>query len=730
MTETSTKNMSNFLKLVNLPEAEGLSQIELDLNRRAKIAYYAAGFFFLLSSAWSFSFAWLGDTIGMVITACFAVSLFVAIVLFRIRQTKFARIVWIVTSNLAVVLALIFTNPGEDIDLLFLILIALPFLIFSRKEEPVLLLTSFFMPIVLWVFCVTSGVIGASMILFGIPLMPSAMDLDTLNRALRVTVGVSLVAEICIFAYITARTSQELYIANKDAQMALKLKDDFLATMSHEIRTPMNGMIGMIEVMETMPQSIEQKRAVGTIRNSSFSLLRIIDDILDANQIDRGELDIEVSRTEIRSVVEGAVVTLQTMADDNGVRLALCIDPEVPEWTLADSGRLRQIVLNLLSNAIKYTADDLIGRSGCVYVCLKQEANGNLILEIEDEGVGMSEELQKKLFQPFIQGELTTTRRVDGTGLGLVITKQLVQQMGGEIVTNSALGKGTKVSVSLPLPALPSSKKLSNMAALDIVYVKEPRQIRLWHLPESLQKMGAQFHEAAISEDGLPEFGNTSQNQIFLLHSQDDQISESWQKHIRAHAINPFFILLSQKRSDKLGQLDADVVRIQSNPVLHSELMAAFSLLTSENKRPEKRAIPPEKHSAREVKKDRSEIKLLVVEDNEINRIVLLKQLEILGYEADIAENGEDGLSLWKSGKYSAILTDFNMPVKEGFEMTQDGRIWEEQQAKPRLPVIAITANALKGDAEKCLDAGMDDYLAKPIEIKSLEHKLEILIGS
>ena len=158
--------------------------------------------------------------------------------------------------------------------------------------------------------------------------------------------------------------------------------------------------------------------------------------------------------------------------------------------------------------------------------------------------------------------------------------------------------------------------------------------------------------------------------------------------------------------------------------------MAAFSLLTSENKRPEKRAIPPEKHSAREVKKDRSEIKLLVVEDNEINRIVLLKQLEILGYEADIAENGEDGLSLWKSGKYSAILTDCNMPVTDGFEMTQDGRIWEEQQAKPRLPVIAITANALKGDAEKCLDAGMDDYLAKPIEIKSLEHKLEILIGS
>ena len=130
------------------------------------------------------------------------------------------------------------------------------------------------------------------------------------------------------------------------------------------------------------------------------------------------------------------------------------------------------------------------------------------------------------------------------------------------------------------------------------------------------------------------------------------------------------------------------------------------------------------------MKKDRSEIKLLVVEDNEINRIVLLKQLEIPGYEADIAENWEDGLSLWKSGKYSAILIDCNMLVKDGFEMTQDGRIWEEQQAKPRLPVIAITANALKGDAEKCLDAGMDDYLAKPIEIKSLEHKLEILIGS
>ncbi len=721
--------MLNYLKLSNLPAVQGLSQASHDLSRKVHISYYVTVFFFLISSILSVNFALLEDTVGTIRCSLFSISLLIALVLFRIKQHKFARVVWVLSCNLAIVLALPFANPGEDRDLLFLILIALPFLIFSREKEPYLLYISFFLPVLLWVFCMSFGVVGASMAIFGIPLLPSAIDIDILNRAIQVTVGTSLVVVIGIFAYVTSRTSQDLYLANKKAQLAFKKKHEFLATMSHEIRTPISGIVGMIEVMEILLQSEEQKRAVEIIRNSSFSLLRIIDDILDANQIDRAEFDIQASKTELRSIVEGAVVTLQTMADQNGVRLALCIDPDVPQWTLADPGRLRQIILNVLSNAIKYTADDLIGCTGWVYICLKPSTNGNLILQIEDEGIGMTEDLQNKLFQPFIQGEMTTSRRVDGTGLGLTITKRLVQQMGGEILTTSTVGKGTKVCIFLPLQALSSSPKNTNLKKLNIVYVKGLNQVRLWHFSASLKKMGMTFVEPPLLDNGLPIIDRTKQNQIYCLHSEEDNEIEYWKSHIQKQAENPSFILFSHKRTEKFGRLEPNVIRIQSNPVLHSEMFAALYLLTDSNSSTYTAPVT-ELDTPQQPEKPQGDIKLLIVEDNAINRIVLLKQLEVLGYAADAAENGEDGLKLWQSGGYNAILTDCNMPIKDGFEMVRDGRLWEEERSKPRLPVIAITANALKGDENECVDAGMDDYLAKPIEIRSLEQKLAKFLQS
>ena len=234
--------------------------------------------------------------------------------------------------------------------------------------------------------------------------------------------------------------------------------------MSHEIRTPMNGMIGMIEVLETMDPAADKKSTIGIIRNSAFSLLRIIDDILDASKIEAGKLDIHNTRSELRPVIEGAVVTLQTMADDFKVQLRLYIDPDLPQWALIDSGRLRQVLLNVLSNAIKFSASDLISRCPEVFVHIEHIHGNHLQVTVEDNGIGMPTSVTDNLFKPFMQGETSTTRRVDGTGLGLAITSNLLQLMNGDIAIKSAAGVGTTVAITLKLKTVEKTNTLTSLA--------------------------------------------------------------------------------------------------------------------------------------------------------------------------------------------------------------------------------------------------------------------------
>ena len=265
---------------------------------------------------------------------------------------------------------------------------------------------------------------------------------------LRATTTVLLIVDLSCFTFLISAREDDLQAERVNVERALRSKSEFLANMSHEIRTPMNGMV---EVLEMMDPTEDRTRTIGTIRNSAFLLLRIINDILDASKMEARELAIHNTRSELRLVIEGVAITLQTMADDLKVELRLYIDPNVPEWVLVDSGRLRQILSNILSNAIKFSASDLISASPEVYFHLEYINGTNLRVTVDDNGIGMSATVRDNLFKPFMQGEASSSRRVNGTGLGLAITANLLQRIAGDIEIASNKGSGTTVTIKLSM---------------------------------------------------------------------------------------------------------------------------------------------------------------------------------------------------------------------------------------------------------------------------------------
>ena len=704
-----------------MAEEHNLENLDLDLQRRIRISHLAVRVIVCLASAWLVIFLALGEAIGAYISGSVALVYFGCLILFQTGFQRLARSVWLFSASLSTFVGLIFGHPDADVDLLFLPVMALSFLAISWKKERSLSVFFFFLPLVLWFLAIRYDLVGASLMLFGIPVFSSSLDPEVINYMLRGTVLVLLVAELFYFAQMANSAETELHAARIKAEAAAKAKGEFLANMSHEIRTPMNGMIGMIEVLEAMKPNDDQQRAVGTIRNSAFSLLRIIDDILDAAKIDAGKMVIESSRTELRPVIEGVAVTMQTMADSMGVRIVLGVDRKVPIWILADSGRLRQIMLNILSNAIKYSSQDLTGKPSTVYFLVEMDKEDVIKLVFQDQGIGMSKKQLDKTFEPFVQGETASTKQVGGTGLGLVITQKLVHQMGGQINTQSTLEIGTTVTVLLPIKVFDGPNETPDISQTKVEMLTEKGRFSR-RLSKFVDHLNYKEQTRSVRQDledyAIPD----EQEAVYILFSEDSETVSSWMTILRAKAKNPKFVVVSSNRSDQLGLLQEGVYKIQSFPVLQSELIRAIAFLTNKQK---PTLIEKQPHELTGAQKDsRARKSILLVEDNEINQVVLLKQLEILGYPAVVAKNGLKGLEMWKTENYDIILLDCHMPVMDGFEMAQEIRKHEEEGELSRVPIVAITANALTGDADKCYACGMDDYLAKPVEIVSLEAKL------
>ncbi|CAK0769645.1 membrane hypothetical protein [uncultured Gammaproteobacteria bacterium] len=548
------------------------------------------------------------------------------------------------------------------------------------------------------------------------------------------------------------QAEEELRRARQAAEEDARTHANFLATVSHEIRTPMNGVVSMAELLEQTPLSPDQLGMVTVISDSADGLLTLVNDILDFSRMQAGRLELEQVPLSLLDVIESTAELLSHRAGEKGVDLVVAVDPALPDHRIGDPGRLRQVLLNLAGNAVKFTDSGVVTISVGFAVGVESapapegsSASSDesampvgVRFAIEDTGPGLSPEFQARLFEPFTQADVATWRRFGGTGLGLSICRRLVSMMGGDIGVNSRPGEGSTFWFTIPLEVLPDRRRerLLDLTGVRVLVIggRAAFYAAAWRYlvdrgaevmstldgREAQEELygkanaGKPYNVALIDAD-LPDMSGLSlgrriADDITLSHTRPVLLASLLQASTLSESkrIGLFAAITKPVRRDRLWRTVAAAAG-------RSRLDDAF---LGDRRRNTRWYAAPDSERA-----EQAGVLILVAEDNRTNQIVIRRLLERLGYAADVAVNGRDALRRLAVRRYGLLLTDCHMPELDGYELTRVIR-FGEGGSKRRLPILALTADALSGTERKCLAAGMDGYLSKPIEMARLDEAI------
>ena len=522
------------------------------------------------------------------------------------------------------------------------------------------------------------------------------------------------------------KAAQIALLQAKDAaEAATRAKGDFLAAMSHEIRTPMNGVTGMADLLAQTELSDEQRHMVRTIRESGNSLITVINDILDFSKIEAGKMDLESVTMSITDAVEGVASTLTPNATKKGVRIQVFVDPNIPDTVHGDPTRLRQILFNIGGNAVKFSnGKDVQVRAE--FANRDDSAQTWLRFSVIDHGIGISKENQAKLFQAFSQAESSTTRRFGGTGLGLAICKRLTEMMNGIVGVDSREGFGSTFYVELPFLAaegVAPQQKPRDLTSLCVLLLGSDGP-RAEAIEAYLKHDGAEVVARETADEALAALKNGPKIDSIMVDLGLDQGRQDKALAALRKAVggNTPIIVLQDYQNRGARIQNKDVVTVDANPLVRYRVISSVAVAAgraSPQVRTDddvilQRAKAPTPDEARALGR-----LILLAEDNLTNQDVIRRQLGLVGYACEIANNGVEALKAFKAGGYALLLTDCHMPEMDGYELTGSIRALEHGTGS-RFPIIAVTANALQGEAERCLAAGMDDYITKPIAMPAL----------